>query len=268
VRPSRASPPGGPRQPADRSRQGYQADSVERTLELLLAFESVDRISVSEASELLGVSRSSAHRLLGMLQYRGFVRQDPRTRSYMGGPALLRMGLAALRRLEIRAAVGPIMQRVVEEINETAHLVVLQGADALFLDCVEGNHAVRAAARTGTSLPAHCTAGGKALLARMAPDARRALLGPEVIGRALTPRSLTSSAALERELERIARRGYALNDEESEPGLRAVAAAIPSSGPGPAPDMAITVSGPASRLDAARLEAIGAMLVDRLSTLG
>ena len=115
-------------------RPGYPIESVDRALSLLLIFESTDMISVSEAGQILGVSRSTAYRLLNMLQYRGFVRQDARTKAYMAGPALLRVGLAAVRQLDVRAAVRSLLEKVVEKVDETAHIVCLQRADAFFLD--------------------------------------------------------------------------------------------------------------------------------------
>jgi DNA-binding IclR family transcriptional regulator len=106
-------------------RPGYPIESVDRALTLLLALEDADSISVSEAGELLGVSRSTAYRLLSMLQYRDFVRQDARTKAYVGGPALLRVGLAAVRQLDVRATFRPTLEAIVDEVGETAHLVVL-----------------------------------------------------------------------------------------------------------------------------------------------
>jgi DNA-binding IclR family transcriptional regulator len=231
-------------------RPGYPIESVDRALMLLLALEETDAISVSEAGEMLGVSRSTAYRLLSMLQYRDFVRQDPRTKAYVGGPALLRVGLAAVRQLDVRATVRPLLEAIVEELDETAHLVVLQRADAFFLDCVESHKAIRAAARTGTSLPAHCTAGGKVLLAQLAPERLRSLLSDTKLA-ALTPKSLTSVGALAKELERVRQQGYALNDGESEVGLRAVAVSLRSGRP--SVDASIVVSAPEARMNAKRV---------------
>jgi IclR family acetate operon transcriptional repressor len=241
-------------------RPGYPIESVDRALTLLLALEETGSLTVAEAGDLLGASRSTAHRLLKMLQYRGFVRQDPRTRTYVGGPAILRIGLAAVNQLDIRALARPTLEAIVGEVDETAHLVVLQRADALFLDCVEGGKAIRAAARTGTSLPAHSTAGGKALLARL-PEARLDALLAETRLPALTPYSLTSARALKKDLERVRERGYAVNDRESEIGLRAVAAVIAQAPERLSMDAAITVSGPDSRITEDRIPEIAEVLL-------
>jgi IclR family transcriptional regulator, acetate operon repressor len=246
------------------SKPGYPIESVDRALSLLLALEQTDRLSVAEASRLLEVSRSTAHRLLNMLQYRGFVRQDPRTRSYTGGPALIRIGLAAVNQLDVRAVARPILERIVADVDETAHVEVLQGADTMFLDCIESTKVIRAGARTGTTLPAHLTAGGKALLATLDHAELRSLLGRKAL-RGLTPSSITSFDELERELEEVRKRGYAINDRESEADLRAVAALIPSPDGPLSMDAAISVSGPASRLDDKRLDEIARVLLRELS---
>src|ERR1700735_1556309 len=147
----------------------YPIESVDRALSLILAFEKADNITVTEAGKFLGVSRSTAYRLLSVLQPRAFAIQHPRTKAFRAGPALLRAGLAAVQRSDIRATLHPLLEAVVAEVQETAHLVVLQREEAFYLDCVESARVVRATARVGTSLPAHVSAGGKVLLANLGP---------------------------------------------------------------------------------------------------
>jgi len=230
----------------------YPIESVDRALSLLLAFEETDTLGIAEASRRLGVSRSTAYRLLSMLEFKGFLRQDPRTKAYSGGPALLRVGLAAVRGMDLREHLRPLLISIAKEVDETSHLVILQRADAFFLDCVEGSRTIRAAARTGTSLPAHCTAGGKVLLAHLPDDRLEAVMAGTKLA-ALTKRSLTSAKKLERELRQIRAQGYARNDGESETGLRAVAVRVDQARDNAGIDAAITVSGPADRLDDDRL---------------
>lgn len=226
---------------------GYPIESVDRALALLLAFEEIDMISVSEASDHLGVSRSTAYRVLSMLQYRGFVRQDARAKAYVAGPSLLRVGLAAVKQLDVRAVVRPLLEKIVERVEETAHLVILQRADAFFLDCVEGPKAIRAAPRTGTSLPAHCTASGKILLAELPRHRLDALLSETRLP-ALTQHSLTSVAKLRKELAEVREQGYAMNDEESEVGLRAIAMRISHPNVRLSVEAAVTIAGPLTRM--------------------
>lgn len=228
-------------------RPGYPIESVDRALSLLLIFENTEVISVSEASKTLGVSRSTAYRLLSMLQYRGFVRQDARTKAYMAGPALLRVGLAAVRQLDVRAAVRSLLEKIVEKVDETVHVVCLQRADAFFLDCVEGTKMIRAAPRVGTSLPAHCTSGGKVLLAALPRYRLDALLSDRRLP-GLTKHSLTSLPKLLKELDQVREQGYAVDDEESELGLRAVAIRVDHPHVRLSVEAAITIAGPTTRM--------------------
>jgi DNA-binding IclR family transcriptional regulator len=236
----------------------YPIESVDRALTVILAFEETDTLTISEIGRLLGVSRSTAYRLLNVLEHRGFVRQDPRTKAFSAGTTLLRVGLAAARRSDIRGVLRPLLQQVVAEVGETAHLVVLDGSDAFYMDCVESSQMVRATSRVGTSLPAHVAAAGKVLLAAL-PEQRLDELLPGSLP-AVTRRSKTSAASVRRELKQVAARGWALNDGESEVGLRAVAALVPSAETNLGIDVAITVAGPSERMDERRIEEIAGTL--------
>ena len=203
----------------------YPIDSVGNALKLLLMLRERPAIGVSEASRHLGVARSTAHRLLAELAHHGFVQQVPDTRTYTAGPALVEVGLAALRESDVRVTARPFIEELVRELDETVHLVTLRGAQVLFVDCVEGTRALRAASRTGTELPAHCTAGGKALLAEFPAEHVRELYPGKRLEQ-MTPNSIGTLPALLAELADVGERAYAVNHEESEAKLRAVAVAI------------------------------------------
>lgn len=241
----------------------YPIESVDRALTLILMFQQTDSIRVSEAGRLLGVSRSTAYRLLSLLEHREFVVQDAKSKAFRPGPALLRVGLAAVHRSDLRSSLRPLLESIVAEVDETAHLVVLQGAQAFFLDCVEGSKMIRAAPRVGTSLPAHVTAGGKVLLANLPDEQLDRLLEGDLP--ALTSRSKVSAAELRQELAEVAVRGWASNDGESEDLLRAVAVRIPGTPERGGVDASITVAGPSQRLDHPRLRSIAETLGHKVS---
>jgi DNA-binding IclR family transcriptional regulator len=223
----------------------YPIESVDNALKLLLMLRDRPVISVSEVSEDLLVAPSTAHRLLAMLVHRGFVRQDPASKAYVAGPVLAEISFAALRDSDIRPKARPFIEELVREVGETVHLVVLNGTQVLFTDCVEGNRALRAGSRVGTRLPAHCTAGGKVLLAELPDDQIRELYRDEELEQ-LTPRSVATLTGLLTRLDETRRHGYALNDGESEEELRAVAVAIRD--PVGRLRAAITLSAPGYRL--------------------
>ena len=224
--------------------------SVDNALRLVHVLAQREEVGVAEAGRLLGVARSTAHRLLASLVVHGFAEQDPGTRTYRAGGALLEFGLATVRRYDVRAHARPFLEALAERTGETTHLLVLAGADTLFLDSVEGGQSVRTTGRVGASFPAHTTSGGKALLAELDTAALRGLY-PEAQLAVLTDRTLATRDALEDELATVRERGYAVNAGESDPHIASVAAAVrDASG---AARFAISVSMPAFRAEPQRV---------------
>ena len=246
---------------------------MDNALRLLMLFRDTPRVRLSEASEHLGVAHSTAHRLMAMLAYHGFVRQEPGSRAYVAGPALVEIGLAAVRELDIRLHARPVLESLAASLGETVHLAVLEGGNVRYLDAVESPRALRVASRTGSALAANCTASGKAMLAEL-PDAEvSAIFAGQDTLTALTGRSITSCARLLAELREVRARGCAVNVEESEEGVASVAVAVRGPRPGQpgrlrrAPAAALAVSGPVSRMTGQAVEKIAAELRDRAAAL-
>lgn len=231
----------------------YPIQSVDSALRLLKLVTARGSIGVSEAARELGVTPSTAHRLLAMLEHHDLIAHDEQSRAYRTGPWLGDFALGALTEIDVRAIARPHLEALVDRVGETAHLVAIQGADAVFLDCVECSATVRATSRVGQRLPANCSAAGKALLAALPGERLDAVLPPDPLP-AVTPESIRHRADLLPELDAIRAAGYATNERESEPDVHAVAAAIVD-GTG-RPRGAITVAGPPSRLTPDRLTVI------------
>ncbi|MGH9299990.1 MAG: IclR family transcriptional regulator [Acidimicrobiales bacterium] len=227
--------------------------SVENALVLLEAFGERPSVSVKEGAGLLGVAPSTAHRLLTTLQAHGFVTQDPATRRYRAGSVLLDIALGALRGIDVRRIAHPFLERLTEVVRETVNLIVLDGSQIRFIDSIEGPEAVRVSSRTGAVLPAHCTAGGKLLLARLSPASLLRLYPTRRLN-GLTPRSIVDQGRLFAELEEVREKGYATSFEQSTLGLSAVAVGIFD--PKAEIIAAIGVSAPSARLDEDRVASI------------
>jgi DNA-binding IclR family transcriptional regulator len=237
----------------DREPPANRITSVGKALQLISLFRERDQIRVSEAAVALGAARSTAHRVLAMLEYHGFVRQDPETRAYAPGPELLGVALSVTASLDVRGLARPTLERLAQEVEETVHLVALDGSSAIFLDSVETSRALRIGSRVGRVMPAHCTAAGKAILSGLTAG-ELSQLYPDGQLQAMTPLSIGSLDTLETELAGIRQRGYATNYGESEDQVAAVAVAIP--GKLGTRRAAITVSAPIGRLtprDVARI---------------
>jgi len=218
--------------------------AVENALRLLQLYREREMLGVSETARLLGVGRSTAHRLLTTLRAHGFVVQDC-GRAYRVGPALRELGAAIAESGVVRARCRAYMQALCDELGETVNLVSLRGTDAVFVDSVETWRPLRVAGREGVVLPAHAVSAGKALLAALPVDVVRELYADEALT-PLTERTLRTRTALEAQLEIVRQRGYAVNIGESERGITAAACAIP--GRAASERLAIAVSAPSSRV--------------------
>jgi len=243
----------------------YPIGSVDNALRLLMLFKKRNRLRVSDAAEALGVARSTAHRLLAMLEFHDFVAQDPTTRLYVAGAALTDIGLAIVRDMDIRAIARPTMDRLSREVGETLHLLILRGSDALFIESVESSNVLRVGTRVGMVLPAYATAGGKAILASMSREELRALYPRDRLER-VTKRTLGARADLLKELDRTKKRGYAINTGESEADIAAVAAPIVDRHGHVRASLAIAA--PMVRVNEVRLRQIGAQVVQAAKQIG
>lgn len=233
----------------DRQRE-RTVSSVDNALLLLLAFKDRPSIAVKEGAELLGVAPSTAHRLLVTLHSHGFVTQEETTRRYRAGAQLLDVALGALGSLDVLRVARPHLEQLRDVVRETVNLILLDGSQIRFIDSVEGPEAVRVSNRTGTVLPAHCTAGGKMLLASLS-SAQLSALYPLSRLSGLTPNSITRRQALFRELTEIRSLGYATNFEQSMVGVSAVA--VPIMDPRGRMVASIGISAPADRLEGERV---------------
>lgn len=227
-------------------RPKYPINSVDNALRLLLAFRDQRLIRVGEAGELLGVVASTAHRLMAMLEYHGFVQQDADTKAYRAGPSLIDIGLSVVRQTDLRQHLRPYLERLTAASGETSHLIILRGANSLFIDSVESHAALRTSSRIGMTFPAHTVSGGKALLAALSADQLAELYPVEELA-GLTARSITTRTALLKELEMVRQRGYATNQGESETDIAAVAVLVRNAFE--QPRAAIAVSAPRARID-------------------
>jgi IclR family acetate operon transcriptional repressor len=232
-----------------KNRPPYAIASVDAALLLATLLQQEGPMRVTDAAERLGVSASTAHRVLGMLVYRDFAEQLP-DRRYGAGPVLRSGSVPQAPVARLREVALPHLRRVVDAVGETANVMVLAGSDVRFVGTVECDHILRVGDRTGRTLPAHLSSGGKAVLATLDREQLAAVL--ERLGEA-------ESARLERELRTVRRRGFAVNDQDTETGLTAVGVAVPD--PTGAVRAALSVAVPTARYSRDRLPEWRAVLV-------
>ena len=231
--------------------EAYPLESVDRALRLITLLQSGQSVSVTAAAQYLDVVPSTAHRLLGALVRRDYAVQDDQRR-YSAGPALkgrpMSITVGALS-----AAAAPFLQELHDAFDETAHVMVLDGPHIRFVDGIESSKALRVSVRSRGTMPAHCSAGGKVMLAALSRseiDARYQDGLPE-----WPTAKITDLAMLHDELEVVRHRGYGVNLEETEPGVSGVAAAVVT--PSGRPIAALTLAVPSSRFPALGPEKAG-----------
>ena len=200
----------------------YPIESVDNALRLIRLLNERGEIGVTGAAQHLNVAPSTAHRLLTMLVHHGFAKKNAR-RQYLPGWEGPVQGPKKTPLAHLREVVRPHLVTLSAALEETVHLVILRGTAAHFLDGVE-HPASPVASRAGMTMPAHCTAGGKAILASLRPADLGALFPhglPVVYGPGPTELSV-----LRRQLAGVRRAGYSVSGEESERGIVGVAVSL------------------------------------------
>jgi DNA-binding IclR family transcriptional regulator len=201
----------------------YAIASVDHALRVATMLQLEGGLTVSEIAERLGVARSTAHRLLAMLVYRDFAVQDE-NRVYRAGPVLELAAHSQSQVSALRAAALPHLRRLVDLLDETANLTIRTGDTARFIASVECRQALRVSSREGMVFPAYRTTAGLLLLAELSESE----LGEVYAGERYhdRPAERPDLASLRTELNRIRRKGFAVNQERSERGLVAVGVVV------------------------------------------
>jgi IclR family transcriptional regulator, KDG regulon repressor len=225
----------------------YRIRSVDRALTILDAFASKrPRMSLTDLSDATDLPPSTAYRIAANLVQRGYLSQDSGRGDYWPGLALIRLAGVALGQLDVREKAAPTLQQLRTDSKETVHLAALDGRRVIYLEKLEGLHAVGLmSSRVGRTAPVHCTALGKALLAFGDGDAEEDVLSRKL--ERFTPRTIVDGALLRDHLGEVREQGYAIDMGEHEVDVRCIAAPVRDhSGKTVA---AISVAGPAQRME-------------------
>ncbi len=201
-------------------RPSYAIESVDNALRLLQLLRDENAIRVSDAAADLGVSVSTAHRLLAMLVYRGFAVQDESKR-YLPGPAIGASPVSVSWTSMLRTESLPHMERLRDELGETVHLAVRVGSKMHFLHTLESQASVRVGDLRGAVLEAHESGGGIMLLSEL-HDQQLARMYGAAGGGGRPSLSRMRFVELMKNVTEARRLGYAINRELAEPGVGAI----------------------------------------------
>jgi len=222
-----------------RSHSGIQ--SIERAFELLEAMaDAGGLVGLSDLAVRVNLPKPTVHRVVRTLVTLGYVRQEP-SREYTLGPRLMRLGDGSSRLLGLWAT--PHLRRVVDALGESANLVILDGDHVVDVAQVPGRHAMRMVSEVGGRALPHCSAAGKAMLAKLPPDQAESIVRRSGMPR-YTPTTITDPEMLSASLAQARREGFATDNEEQELGVRCVAVAVP----GDPVRAAVSISGPLTRM--------------------
>lgn len=241
--------------------------SIRRGLDVLACLATDEAVhlgglGVTRIAEAIGKEKSQVSRSLKILAEYGMVDRDPRTLAYRLGWRIFSMAQRAGGRRLLEEG-EPLLARLVEDLGESVYLSVLNGREALTLLARSPNREVQVAAWAGRSFPAHSSSVGQALLSARSEREIRALFPGADPGSADPARPMTMEGLLAR-LARVRERGYAMVDQEFEPGLTSVAA--PVHDPRGTVIAALNASGPSFRF-AAEIERATAVVVQAAGQL-
>lgn len=229
---------------------------ADRAIDVLEAVSRHGPISLRGLTAQLRVPASTAHRLLLLLERRGFVSMDPLGQTWEIGVRAFQTGNSYLRRTGLAEIARLYIAEIGAASGETANLSVRHAANMVVIAQVESHNPLRAFFRLGSQIPMHCSAAGKAVLSCLEPTEVDGLFDVAGLTK-FTERTVTSLPALHRQLGEIKSCGWALDDEEQVAGMRCVAAPVWDRAGSPV--AALSLTGPTSRIDNAA--------VDRLSVL-
>ncbi|MFC4584591.1 IclR family transcriptional regulator [Sphaerisporangium corydalis] len=199
-----------------------EGSSIDKALAVLEAIAEHHR--VTDIAAATGVSKSTVHRILQSLVEWGFARADG-AGGYEPGPRILTLAGRVMSRFDPSRQASAALRALHERTGYTTHFGIRSGDEAVYVDKLEGRRPYQMPSRVGMSLRLHSTAIGKAILAELGDDEVRLIAARTGLTR-LTPATLTGVDDLLAHLGKVRALGYAMDDEENEPGIRCVGAAV------------------------------------------
>lgn len=240
------------RAPAERS---DQVQSLVRALAIVNRLAAADEgVTLTEVAQQVGLSASTAHRLLTTLEQERYVHFDAERRLWSVGVQAFVAGSAFLKNRSLVGVARPNMRALMEESEETVNLAVEDQFEVTYLAQVECRQMMRAFARPGARVPLHCSSVGKALLSAMPENDLSKILHRQGLPR-VTVKTINTTTALRQDLVQARERGYAIDDEEHAVGLRCVAAVVFNETATAV--AAVSVSGPMARIHDERIPLLG-----------
>jgi IclR family transcriptional regulator, KDG regulon repressor len=200
--------------------------TLERALDIieLLAVEK-EGLGVTEIGNRVGLHKSTVHRLLNSLAERGYIEKEPRYGIYKLGLKIIEISSLYLNKLELKTEALPYLRKLAETVGQPVHLAILRGKEAVYIEKVEVVSSIRMYSQIGRRVPVYCSAIGKVLLSGLEGSELDMML-KDVEFKSFTPNTLRCSEDLMKEITGAREKGWAMDDEEHEAGIRCIAAPV------------------------------------------
>lgn len=230
----------------------YKINSCEKTTKIIEVLADKGDLSVAEVASYLRMNRSTCHRFLATLRELEYVSQNPDS-SYRLSFRVFELGMKVADRLQVRQIGQPYLNELAHLFKETVNLGYWDGKEIIHIDKINSPEILRMDPGIGSRIPAYCTGLGKSILAFRSVEERKAFLN-SVSLKAMTPQTIITAKGLEKELDRVRKHGFAVDNEEFCIGLRCIAS--PVFDYNDYPSYSVSVAGPASRVTNERINQI------------
>ena len=205
---------------------GYQAPAVQKAFQILsMVAESKKGLGLSELAQTLEFSKSTTHGLIQALVKTGSLEEDPHKRKYYLGPTLVELAFRSWNYLRVTERSQPLLEELRDRIGETVFLGVLSKSRGIIVATADALKPLKISSPPGTSIPLLAGAVGKAFLAGLSDDEAIRIIETAGLNK-YTKKTITAPESYLKELRRVRKQGYAVDDEEYLPGVRAVAVSL------------------------------------------
>lgn len=205
-------------------KEEYHSSTIQRALDILNLFKDHPNLSFSDIQKVLGFNKTTLYRVLSTLQDNKYLKKDERGRYELGLNVFI-LGNRISKEYQLINVSTPFMKELSQSLGLTAHLGILDGTNVIIIQKTEPNRLIKMVCQIGGSLPAHCTAQGKTLLAYSSKETIQKVIDAHGLQR-YTPHTICTTEGLLAELEAVRTQGYAIDNSEHEKNIRCVAVPI------------------------------------------
>ena len=196
-----------------------QVQTLERSLDILEVLAAADSsLGVTEIGNRINLHKSTVHRIIGTLCYRGYVEKERESDRYHLGFKIMELGIRCVNDLEVRTVAEPFLVDLVNLFDETVHLVLFDKGQIIYIDKKESSQLAGMRSQVGRRAPMHCTSVGKAILAHMPKEEVLKIIKEHGLPK-FTQKTITTPEGLFKELEIVKKSKIGRDDEENEMGI-------------------------------------------------